>query len=261
MHTLLRLSLLFSLIAGLSACGSLQNIDATSETMGQVKSITVVRQPREMSYIVQNQGGVTGALGLLGSMIESSNQTSKEGQLLEKLQPLKTNINGSLADELAARLRDRGYVVSVENAPAEPLDISKRSGYDKLSNTSDAVLIVQPISIGFVSPVGDPVYYPTITAQVDLVGRDRTSSLYRSKHATGWQPYGGWRYTAQTTQFPNFEDLTKDPRATADALVVASRSIADSIASDLPARPAAAGASGTTAPSATQPRNRPGNSR
>ena len=268
MHALLRLpirfGLLFGLIAGLSACASWQNIDATPEQMSRIESITVLRQPQEMHYTVENQGGISGVLGGLGTIIESAHQTSKESVLLEKLQPLGVRINATLADELAARLRDRGYAVRVEDAPPVVFDISKRSGYDSLPETSDAVLIVLPASIGFVSPVGDPVYYPTITARVDLVPRDRTTSLYRGSHATGWEPYGGWRYTPQTIQFPNFDDLTKNPRATVDALVVASKSIADSIASQIPARSDAAkppAPAASPAPAAAPRRGRPAGSR
>ena len=194
-------------------------------------------------------------------MIESANRTSKESELLEKLQPLGLKVNATLADELAARLRNQGYAVKVEDAPPVQFDISKRAGYDRLPATSDAVLIVLPETIGFVSPVGVPVYRPTILARVDLVARDRTTSLYRGSHAAGWEPYGDWRFTAQIVEFPNFEDLTKDPRATADALVVASKSIADSIAAQIPARLNAAGSSATGAPAAAPRRATPPNSR
>lgn len=256
MIRLLRLPILIGLIASLSACASLQDIDASPDRMKLIESITVLRHPQELRYAVQNQGGVAGAFGALGAMIESADRTAKENTLLETLQPLGLRVHAALADELASRLRDRGYVVKVEDAPPVILDIGKKAGYDRLPTTSDAVLIALPEMVGFVSPVGATVYYPTVLARVDLVARDRTTSLYRGSHATGWQPYGGWKFAASTAEFPNFGDLTKDPRASADALLAANRAIADSIVSQIPARSPEARRPAADAP-ATQPRRAP----
>jgi hypothetical protein len=77
-------------------------------------------------------------------------------------------------------------------------------------------------------------YEPTVTAEVTLLGRDRTTVLYRGLHSAGRQPaLGEWRNVSTGRTFENVDSLVASPGTTAAALTEAGTAVARAMADDI----------------------------
>jgi hypothetical protein len=77
-------------------------------------------------------------------------------------------------------------------------------------------------------------YEPTVTAEVTLLARDRTTVLYRGLHSAGRRPaLGEWRNVSTGRTFENVDSLIVNPGATAGALTEAGAAAAKAIADDI----------------------------
>jgi hypothetical protein len=103
-----------------------------------------------------------------------------------------------------------------------------------VASDADALLVVAPRTIGFVTANAFAAYEPTVTAEVTLLGRDRTTVLYRGLHSAGRKPaLGEWRNVSTGRTFADVDNLVANPGTTAAALTEAGTAVAQAIADDI----------------------------
>ena len=214
--------------------GPVAKIDAVPERLAAVKSIAVVRVPEPKTYTVWNMGHPGMAFGLVGGLIAAADQSNKQDTLSKAYQQQGTAVNQTLISKVSARLKEEGYEVTEQDGPWVEKDNAYTLPFDKIETHADAVLVVSPTIVGFVSPPQEGSYLPTITSVVTLLGPDRTKPLYRGYHAAGWVPkQEGWHQTEAKTKYPDFAALMNDTLASAHALEISAADIASSVTKDL----------------------------
>ena len=201
-------------ITGLVGCANppLPKVDKTKNALEGVKTITIIRPREPREYTVMNfydPGFVFGTMNL-----EVSVSASKYWQLA--LTQLITQQNFSFADSLtdtmAQRLKQAGYEVSVQDGPWVEDDGRYTLSYADIASNADAVLVIAPTIMGFVSPRDAAGYAPTVTTVMTLLGKDHQTPLYKGYLATGWKPSEeGWQHAYSTKTFPNFEAVVANP--------------------------------------------------
>jgi hypothetical protein len=237
----LRLSLkwlsITALLAALVGCASpVPKVDVTPQQLATVSTITIYRLPEFKEYTVLNIGHAAGGFGLIGGLIAAADQQSKQSRLSAALNERGFTLASHLPEQVAQQLNKRGYKTEIKDGPWEKID---DKGYkvnvEKIQDSTDAVLVLVPTIVGFVSPQFSTQYLPTITVSATLLGPDRKTPLYRGYHAAGWQPKAeGWRNADPPAKtFGNFEELMADLSITATALQGACQGVAKTIAEDL----------------------------
>lgn len=238
---------LFTIVATilLVACaGPVPKIDLAPKAMASIKTIDVVRPPEPKMYAVVNFGHPGMAFGLVGGIVAAADQNNKQEQLARAYRENGVAVCSELSQRIADRLNEMGFNARVVDAKeVKGVDLEEANGkktlqYKDINSNSDAILIVMPTKIGFVATglAGghNNDYLPTISSIITLLGKDRQNPIYRGYHVTGWQLKAeGWRYTAPTTTFSNFDALISNPKNSSASLMDAAAKIANSIAKDL----------------------------
>ena len=225
--TLLSLSLL-------AACaGPVPKIDASTEKLAAIKTISVIRPPEPKTYDVMNFGHPGIAFGVIGGAIAASDQANKKNILNASYREKKLAINSKLADSIAERLNSSGYEAVVEEGPWEEVDGKFKLSFDKIASTADGVLVVTPTLEGFIATTTQD-YMPTVAVGVILLGKDRKEQLYKGFHSSGWAPMAkGWRITPANVTFRNFDAIIQDTKASSEALANAAIAIGQTVSTDL----------------------------
>ena len=230
----LRLSIIVVILALTSGCGSLSRIELAQDGIAGLHSIDVVMPPEPQGYVVfmeNHPGAAVG--GVIGGVIMAADQISKENRVKQALQGQNISVSRTIADALVQRLKATGYRVRLVEAP---LDQQVVSGVrvSTIESDADALLVVAPRTIGFVTAGALVPYEPTVTAEVTLLARDRTTVLYRGLHSAGRRPaLGEWRNVSTGRTFENVDSLVANPGGTAAALTEAGTAVARAMADDI----------------------------
>jgi len=230
----LRLSVIVVVLALTAGCASMSRIELAQDGIAGLHSIDVVMPPEPQEYAVfmeNHPGAAVG--GLIGGVIIATDQIAKTNRVKQALQGQRISVSRTIADALIQRLTATGYRVRLVEAP---LDQQVVSGVrvSTIDSDADALLVVAPRTIGFVTANAVAAYEPTVTAEVTLLARDRTTVLYRGLHSAGRQPaLGEWRNVSTGRSFENVETLVANPGATAAALTEAGTAVARAMADDI----------------------------
>lgn len=229
------LILVFALVT-LAGCASpVQKIDGSPTNLAKIKTISVIRPPELKTYAVLNFGHPGMAFGLIGGLIAASDQSSKQDKVTALVKQQNPNPTApALADNIAAQLTRDGFEAKVEDGPWVENDGKFTIDTAAIKSSADAVLVVAPTTVGFVTSGPTSDYLPTITAVVTLLGKDRKEILYRGYHACGWRPKAdGWRNSSTNVAFANFDAMMADPKKTTDSLTSAATAVATTVGEDL----------------------------
>jgi len=230
----LRLSGVVVMLALAAGCAPMSRIELAQDGIVGLHSIDVVMPPEPQEYAVfmeNHPGAAVG--GLIGGVIIAADQIAKTNRVKQALQGQRISVSRTIADALVQRLKATGYRVRLVEAP---LDQQVVSGVrvSTIESDADALLVVAPRTIGFVTANAIAAYEPTVTAEVTLLARDRTTVLYRGLHSAGRQPaLGEWRNVPTGRTFENVDSLIANPGATAAALTEAGTAVAGAMADDI----------------------------
>ena len=235
MKSLARAFAAAALVGVLAGCaGPVPKVDVSAEKIATVKTIAVIRTPEPKTYTVANFGHPGMLFGAIGGLVAAADQSAKQNELSAAFHQRQSAISSHLADEVAAQLRTAGFEVRVEEGPWEEADGKFNLKFENITSSADAVLVVSPTIVGFISPRMGSDYLPTMTAVATLVGKDRKEQLYRGFHSYGFQPKAeGWKSTAPKATFSDFQVLMADPNAAVHSLEDAGMAIARSVSADL----------------------------
>lgn len=223
----------------LAACaGPVPKIDLAANVMNDTRTISVIRPPEPKAYAAANFGHGGFLFGFVGGLIAAADINSKQEQLSKAYKDIGVSVSSELAQKISDRLHQLGFDARVEDGPWEEVDGKYLLSFKKINSDADAVMVVSPTAMGFISTgvAGgyNNDYLPTIAAVVVVFGKDREKPIYRGYHVTGVRLKAeGWQYSPPATTFPDFDSLYTDPRTSSASLVQAADKIADSIASDL----------------------------
>lgn len=229
----------------LAACVSpLPKIDSTPETLSGIRSIDVIRPPEITSYSVQMHGqppqvmffGAIGALIpiMISGAIATADENSKEKLLNPILKRENPQISNTLASSVAARLNEVGYQAQVMEAHWEDIDGQFTLDVSKIRSSADAVLVISPSLVGF-RTLADIGYVPTLTIVATLLGKDRSQTIYKGFHASGYYSQSsGWRNVyVDHVPIPDFDYILNNPGTAVVILKKVTEAIAVNIASDI----------------------------
>jgi hypothetical protein len=239
MRSFLRLLLASILVWAMGAVYSaplpaLPSINVSPDSLSEIKSITIVRPPDPNFYLLLNRGNPGAGFGIFGALGELADKKHKQEALNKALQGLGVAVVPGLGDAIARRLTDLGYAARADDGPWEVVNGFYSFPLDRFKSDADAILMVSPTTVGFVSEGALSNYIPTLTVMVTMVGKDRERVIYKGFHSVGWHPdQAGWRATPANTKFPDFNALVSDPSASAASLRDSWPGIAKTIGEDL----------------------------
>src|SRR6266700_3541301 len=224
----LRLSGIVVTLALTAGCASMTRVELAQDGIAGLRSIDVVMPPEPEDYVVAMENHPGAAVGgVVGGVIIAADQTAKTNRVKQALQGQRISVSHTMADALIQRLRATGYRVRLIEAPLDRQSISPSVNVTAVESDADALLVVAPRTIGFVTANAFAAYEPTVTAEVTLLGRDRTTVLYRGLHSAGRQPaLGEWRNVSTGRTFENVDSLVANPGTTAAALTEAGTAVA-----------------------------------
>jgi hypothetical protein len=230
----LRLSGLVVLLALTAGCASMTRVELAQDGIASLHSIDVVMPPEPPDYTVAMENHPGAAVGgVIGGIIWGADQSAKTNRVKLALQGQHIAVSRTMADALIQRLRATGYRVRLVEAPLDRQVVSSVN-VAAVASDADALLVVAPRTIGFVTANAFAAYEPTVTAEVTLLGRDRTTVLYRGLHSAGRKPaLGEWRNVSTGRTFADVDNLVANPGTTAAALTEAGTAVAQAIADDI----------------------------
>lgn len=226
----------FALLAVfLAACaGPDAKVDMNRESVSRIQSIAVILPPEPKTYTVTNLGHPGMSFGLIGGLIAAADESEKGDRFSRAMQSERLSVLAALSSSVEQKLIAAGYQARVEEGPWAEDNGRYRVQIDKLRSEADAVLVISPAIVGYVSQNSFADYLPTITVDVTLLDKDRRTQLYRGFHATGWKPIGeNWRHSPPTKTFATFDALMAQPSESASALTRGAATLSASIAEDL----------------------------
>jgi hypothetical protein len=235
--------LLLAVSGILSGCAVAPAIDAAPEKLSAIRSITIIRPIEPETYFVTGQHHVSAGLGafllgplgaIAGGAVADIQRANHQRTLTIGLRAQEVSITRQLADEVASNLSAFGFVTNVEDWPWEKPTGAGELPVEKVNSSADAVLILQPIFIGFNSsgPLSD--YTPSINVYARLVIRTSGEKLYSRGHSGGSLKMPGDPKVIKVTKgFATADDLLSDSKQAAAQLSEVCSLIATSIAEDL----------------------------
>jgi len=217
-------------IACLVGCAStpVPNIDKSPTALKSIKTITLIRPREPQEYTVMrfvNPGFVFGTLDMEVSVSASKvHQTA----LTDLIKQQNFSFANTLTNTVAERFKQAGYEVSVQDGPWVEDHGRYILSYADIASDADAVLVIAPTIMGFVSPSNMRGYAPTVTAVMTLLGKDHETHLYKGFLAAGWKPSEeGWQHAYSAQTFPSFEAVVADPDKAVASLKQACNAIAN----------------------------------
>lgn len=219
----------------MAACaGSRQAVQLDPHSAASVRTIAIVLPPEPRTYAFVNMGNPALALTLVGGIFVAADQDDKEARLHHAMLVEKFSLKRRLGGRLKASLEAAGYRTRLVDGTWEERGGRLVLRPDLVPDGADAILVVVPLTTGFVSRGGGDDYVPTVTVLARLLSRDGTTELYRAFHAYGWQPRAeGWRFSPASGAFSDFQAVLASPAASAAALAEGADAVAGSIAKDL----------------------------
>jgi hypothetical protein len=211
-----------------------------------IKTIAVIAPPEPTAFDVKRIDDANYVVsGLIGVARMKAEQEHMQ-QVSAALSASGEKFRIGLAERVADKLRSAGYEVVTEAGSWVAANGQLTLALEKVESTADAVLLLTPTTMGFVSTGGSMIgkCIPALLARVEMVGADRSRIIYRGFHAYGWiptspglvssPPVKGWTGTPAAKTFPSIEAVLKDIPSAIQQLYAAEDAIAAGIAADLP---------------------------
>ena len=223
---------LFCMVAACAGPGT--KIDIAPTALAQVKTIAVIRSPEPKTYrIYYDNWRTSTALDFLFLPFVVPDLRTKADLVSKALKAHGTAVMSDLANNLSAQLIQFGFAAGVEDGQWEEADGKFTLPANKIQSEADAVLVVLAKFVGFVAHDFSD-YHPTIQAEVTLLAKDRTATLYRDFHWSGAGPTSyPWKRSSANVTFANFDAIMADIQVSARSLSDAASGIATTIAADL----------------------------
>lgn len=221
----------------LSGCYSVPKVDLTDDSLSDIKVISVIRSPEPKEYVIGDDASLAVMFGIVGAMIGETMVKSKTEILIETMKKgTTTPFPIMLADDIVAALSRKGFEVKQEAPPWEwERKFEHQSRIQSINSDSDAILIIDPMFLGFDRPSAVKGYAPFVQVHVTLLGKDRQKILYRGFYRTGIEGdgYQKRRIVEPVAYFDGFDAITENPQKAAAAMQETILSISRLIVEDL----------------------------
>jgi hypothetical protein len=206
----------------------LAKVDKLETALEGVKSITLVTPREPWSYSVMNLVGSGFFSKNLNIQITVNESKNRQVLLTDMLKREGFSFSFELTTQIADALSKSGYQVTIQDGPWENEYQIYKLKYTDIQSNTDAVLVIAPVVVGFVSPSGTQAYSPTVTTTVTLLNKDKTRALYQGYLASGWKPPNvDWSFVEPRQTFPTFDVVLANPSKTVESLKNACTAIAD----------------------------------
>ena len=227
--------LAFLACALLGACASPPaRVDLSPGAAAGVRTVAVVLPPEPRAYSVLNMGNPALAFALVGGIFVAADQDEKQAKLYKAMTIQNFSLARLLGAQLVRKLAEDGYRTRLAQDAWEERNGRPVLRPERAAQGADALLVVVPITTGFVARGPTADYVPTVTVLARLLSPDGRTELYRAYHAFGWQPRADdWRFTPASAGFSDFDALMAHPAASAAALARGTEAIAARVARDV----------------------------
>src|SRR4051812_44318972 len=177
----LRSLLVVVLLAGCASAPETVPLDASARA--SIRTIAIVQPPEPRTYSVVNMGNPALAFALVGGIFVAADQDQKQAKLYRAMQFEKFSVKTVLAGTLESRLRAAGYETKVVEGAWEEREGRRYLRSDLSSLGADAILVVVPLTAGFVAAGPTSDYVPSLTVLARILTPDGHNELYRAFHA------------------------------------------------------------------------------
>lgn len=226
-----------AVLAILSGCSSIPQQSFDKDKNQHIKTIALLDIPEPQEYLAFNIGGVGSAFGLIGGLIEGQNAASNSELLTSELQKSKVDIGDHLQKELANRLEAAGYNVIVLNDVRPEYGKPNQPDYSQINTEADAILDVQHVVSGFISPMGSSDYKLWVRVLVHMVATENKETIYHQLFNYGEELSRldeiVYFEEVQPKAYPDFDSLINNIPALKESLQGSSPVISAGIASQL----------------------------
>lgn len=216
--------------------------NASPAGLARIHTIAVIPALEPEGYSVENIGDYHVHASVLPILIAAGDQHTLpgNGKRLATLirRHAQTPVTSELATDIAIKLSALSYKAKVEDGTWRPANTSTPIEPGKIKSTADAVLVFQPLLIGFRAKDVNSMYRPVIAGTFTLLGKDRKHVLYRANHACGWGrgsygPFPASNISATKWAFDDYDQMMSRPRIPAEALSACAAAVAATVTADL----------------------------
>jgi hypothetical protein len=166
-------------IALLTGCASApaEHIAFLQSTSAPIKTIALLPIIEPDAFLAANAGGQAMGFGLVGGLIQASNNTSQTKELSTLMNAENLMLSKSMAELLQAELKVNGYeVVTLAERPKVRED--KTVDYSNIATTADTVLDTGFLIAGYSSTPQSTDYLPGIRFVARLVSSSDHTRRY-----------------------------------------------------------------------------------
>ena len=223
---------LAAVVLALAGCTAPFKQSFEPRSAGTIRSIALVEPVEPEGYVAFDYGHPGMYMGLVSGIVTGSHLEEEGRKFTAHLRRAGFEIARRLGERTAFELERRGYEV-------------KRVSHADYATGVDAVLTLQPKTVGYVAPRVLTDYIPALGVVVELTpaGNPDAEPLYRDGFMFGWQSFSGWWVNLPAPKeysYRNFADLIKRSEEAADGLWLGADRIAERVAADFAfARPPA----------------------
>jgi hypothetical protein len=140
------------------------------------------------------------------------------------------DVRKRLLDKVATRLQTLGF--RVERVPEVRDAKTTRIQLERIKATTDALLLIDPLWLGYSATAETAPYRPRVIIISELVDRKERDRLYRDGFFYGPEPLGDYIYFASSPElaFDSFDDLMARAKLAGEGLNRGADQIADAVA-------------------------------
>jgi hypothetical protein len=202
-------------------------VPAAKAKLQDIKSITLIAPREPWSYSVMKFADPGLAFQTLDIEVKVRESQAQQVQLTEMIKRHNFSFSSEITTQLADSLRHAGFRVTLQDGPWAQQNQGFALKFADIQSNTDAVMVIAPTVLGFVSPRDSSAFVPTVTAIVTLLNKDKTQTLYKGYLTVGWKPLeDGWDFAAATQTFPSFDAVLSNPGRAVASLKDASASVA-----------------------------------
>jgi hypothetical protein len=215
---------LAAVVVALAGCAAPFKQSFEPRAAGTVRTIALVEPVEPEGYVALDYGHPAMYMGLVSGIVTGSHLEEDGRKFTAHLRRAGFEISRRLGERTAFELERRGYYV-------------RRVSHADYATGVDAVLTLEPRTVGYVAPRMLTDYIPALSVVAELMppGEPGAGPLYRDGFIFGWQSFSGWWVNMPSPKeysYRNFADLIKRSEEAADGLWLGADRIAERIASD-----------------------------
>ncbi|MCX6952620.1 MAG: hypothetical protein NTV51_10725 [Verrucomicrobia bacterium] len=175
-------------LALFSGCASVPNVDFNRATSPQLKKVAILGITEPAAIEAANLGGTASAFGLIGGLVQGSNNVDRAKKFTAALKEQKFSVSESLLAATEAALKRDGFevVLAREQKPKLAAD-GKSDDFSEVRVDADAFMVLWFGVVGYVSEPFSTKVEPWVLVKARLLDSATKKELYFKTFVVGWK--------------------------------------------------------------------------